>query len=357
MPHRSLGLRQEHVPALPQLPRGAHHRQRRGRRLPVEAMPFSAAPTAPRADPPAAAADRMVFQEFNLFPHLSRASTTYRGAHPRQGCLPGGGHRDRGDVPREGAACTDKRDEYPTRLSGGQKQRVAIARALSMEPKVLLFDEPTSALDPTLVGEVLNVMEELAHEGATMIVVTHEMAFAREAADRVYYMEEGVFVEVGPPGAGHRPAAGRAHPPVPVAVPGRGARPRRGLGSPAGRGSPHPRRRRPRARAQPAGRREPRPSIEGRAQLRVGTSAGAGPGPGAGGAAVRARWRPPGPGWRRSRRRHAVLAGRDGRPPPPRRTSAGSRSPNSRISRATVPVQPVWWLAPMPAPLSPWKNS
>ena len=78
----------------------------------------------------------------------------------------------------------DKRDEYPARLSGGQKQRVAIARALTMEPKVLLFDEPTSALDPTLVGEVLKVMEELAHEGATMIVVTHEMAFAREAADR-----------------------------------------------------------------------------------------------------------------------------------------------------------------------------
>jgi len=94
---------------------------------------------------------------------------------------------------------SEKRDEYPGRLSGGQKQRVAIARALTMEPKVLLFDEPTSALDPTLVGEVINVMEELAHEGATMIVVTHEMAFAREAADRVYFIEEGVFVEVGPP--------------------------------------------------------------------------------------------------------------------------------------------------------------
>ena len=94
---------------------------------------------------------------------------------------------------------SDKRDEYPSRLSGGQKQRVAIARALTMEPKVLLFDEPTSALDPTLVGEVLVVMEELAHEGATMIVVTHEMAFAREAADRVYFIDEGRFVEVGPP--------------------------------------------------------------------------------------------------------------------------------------------------------------
>ena len=93
----------------------------------------------------------------------------------------------------------EKRDEYPARLSGGQKQRVAIARALTMEPKVLLFDEPTSALDPSLVGEVITVMEELAHEGATMIVVTHEMAFAREAADRVYFIQEGAFVEAGPP--------------------------------------------------------------------------------------------------------------------------------------------------------------
>jgi len=93
----------------------------------------------------------------------------------------------------------EKRDEYPARLSGGQKQRVAIARALTMEPRVLLFDEPTSALDPTLVGEVIAVMEELAHEGSTMIVVTHEMQFAREAADRVYFIEEGTFIEVGPP--------------------------------------------------------------------------------------------------------------------------------------------------------------
>jgi len=90
-------------------------------------------------------------------------------------------------------------DFLPDKLSGGEKQRVAIARALAMEPKVLLFDEPTSALDPSLVGEVLNVMEELAHEGTTMIVVTHEMDFAREAADRVLFMEEGVFIEEGPP--------------------------------------------------------------------------------------------------------------------------------------------------------------
>jgi ABC-type polar amino acid transport system ATPase subunit len=93
----------------------------------------------------------------------------------------------------------DKRDEYPARLSGGQKQRTAIARALCMEPKVLMFDEPTSALDPELIGEVLSVMEDLAHEGTTMIVVTHEMHFAREAADRVVFMEEGQIIEQGPP--------------------------------------------------------------------------------------------------------------------------------------------------------------
>jgi ABC-type polar amino acid transport system ATPase subunit len=141
---------------------------------------------------------QMVFQEFNLFPHMKVIDNLIEGPIRVKG------------MPRDQAIATaekfldkvglsDKRDEYPARLSGGQKQRVAIARALTMEPKVLLFDEPTSALDPTLVGEVLKVMEELAHEGATMIVVTHEMAFAREAADRVYFIEEGVFVEAGPP--------------------------------------------------------------------------------------------------------------------------------------------------------------
>jgi ABC-type polar amino acid transport system ATPase subunit len=141
---------------------------------------------------------QMVFQEFNLFPHMKVIDNLIEAPVRVKG------------VPREQAIATaekfldkvglrEKRDEYPNRLSGGQKQRVAIARALTMEPKVLLFDEPTSALDPTLVGEVLKVMEELAHEGSTMIVVTHEMAFAREAADRVYFIEEGVFVEVGTP--------------------------------------------------------------------------------------------------------------------------------------------------------------
>ena len=141
---------------------------------------------------------QMVFQEFNLFPHLKVIDNLIEAPIRVK------------KVPRDEAIATaekylakvglsEKRDEYPGRLSGGQKQRVAIARALTMEPKVLLFDEPTSALDPTLVGEVLNVMEDLAHEGATMIVVTHEMAFAREAADRVYFIDGGVFVEVGPP--------------------------------------------------------------------------------------------------------------------------------------------------------------
>ena len=140
----------------------------------------------------------MVFQEFNLFPHLKVIDNLIEAPIRVKGVA-----RDEAIATAEKylakVGLAEKRDEYPGRLSGGQKQRVAIARALTMEPKVLLFDEPTSALDPTLVGEVLNVMEELAHEGATMIVVTHEMAFAREAADRVYFIDEGVFVEAGPP--------------------------------------------------------------------------------------------------------------------------------------------------------------
>ena len=140
----------------------------------------------------------MVFQEFNLFPHLRvidnliEAPVRVKGVSRDEAIAIAEKFLDK-------VGLRDKRDEYPSRLSGGQKQRVAIARALTMEPKVLLFDEPTSALDPTLVGEVLVVMEDLAHEGATMIVVTHEMAFAREAADRVYFIDEGRFVEVGPP--------------------------------------------------------------------------------------------------------------------------------------------------------------
>ncbi len=140
---------------------------------------------------------QMVFQEFNLFPHmrvidnLIEAPIRVLGVSRDQAIATAEKYLDK-------VGLSDKRDEYPARLSGGQKQRVAIARALTMEPKVLLFDEPTSALDPELVGEVLVVMAELAHEGSTMIVVTHEMQFAREAADRVYYIDAGVFIEVGP---------------------------------------------------------------------------------------------------------------------------------------------------------------
>ena len=141
---------------------------------------------------------QMVFQEFNLFPHMRVLDNLVEGPIRVKGV-----GRDEAIATAEKyldkVGLSDKRDEYPGRLSGGQKQRVAIARALTMEPKVLLFDEPTSALDPTLVGEVITVMEELAHEGATMIVVTHEMAFAREAADRMYFIDGGEFAEVGPP--------------------------------------------------------------------------------------------------------------------------------------------------------------
>src|SRR5215204_5405570 len=140
----------------------------------------------------------MVFQEFNLFPHLSvLGNLTEAPVHVKG--LPRAQAVEIGERYLEKVGLIDKRDEYPARLSGGQRQRVAIARALAMEPRVLLFDEPTSALDPSLVGEVLKVMEGLAHEGRTMIVVTHEMAFAREAADRVYFMDEGTWVEIGPP--------------------------------------------------------------------------------------------------------------------------------------------------------------
>jgi ABC-type histidine transport system ATPase subunit len=140
----------------------------------------------------------MVFQDFNLFPHMSvlenliEAPTRVLGA-PRHEAV------ERAEAYLAKVGLAEKRDEYPLRLSGGQKQRVAIARALCMEPKVLLFDEPTSALDPELIGEVLKVMEDLAHEGATMIVVTHELHFAREAADRVVFLQDGRIVEQGPP--------------------------------------------------------------------------------------------------------------------------------------------------------------
>ena len=140
----------------------------------------------------------MLFQEFNLFPHMTALANCVEA--PMQVLrTPRAEAAQRAEYYLELVGLIDKSGEYPSRLSGGQKQRVAIARALCMEPKVLLFDEPTSALDPELIGEVLRVMEDLAHGGTTMIVVTHEMHFAREAADRVVFMEDGQVVEQGPP--------------------------------------------------------------------------------------------------------------------------------------------------------------
>jgi len=140
----------------------------------------------------------MVFQDFNLFPHMTVLQNCIEGPTRVKG-VPRDEAIAIADRYLEKVQMIDKRDEYPSRLSGGQKQRAAIARALSMDPQVLMFDEPTSALDPELVGEVLSVMKELAHEGSTMIVVSHEMQFCREAADRVVFMEDGVVVEQGPP--------------------------------------------------------------------------------------------------------------------------------------------------------------
>ena len=140
----------------------------------------------------------MLFQEFNLFPHMTVLGNCIE-APTRVLKQPKAVATQRAEYYLEVVGLIDKRDEYPSRLSGGQKQRAAIARALCMEPKVLLFDEPTSALDPELIGEVLHVMEDLAHGGTTMIVVTHEMHFAQEAADRVVFMEDGRVIEQGPP--------------------------------------------------------------------------------------------------------------------------------------------------------------
>lgn len=140
----------------------------------------------------------MLFQEFNLFPHMTALGNCMEAPMQVLG-LSRAEAITRADYYLEMVGLAEKRDQFPSRLSGGQKQRVAIARAMCMEPKILLFDEPTSALDPELIGEVLGVMEDLAHGGTTMIVVTHEMHFAREAADRVIFMEEGVITEQGPP--------------------------------------------------------------------------------------------------------------------------------------------------------------
>lgn len=140
----------------------------------------------------------MVFQQFNLFPHL----TVLKNLTIAQRRVLKRSKEESDQIAREMLArvgLSEKVDEYPARLSGGQQQRVAIARALSMRPDMMLFDEPTSALDPELIGEVLDVMRSLAEEGMTMLVVTHEMSFAEEVADRVVFMDQGVVVEEGPP--------------------------------------------------------------------------------------------------------------------------------------------------------------
>jgi polar amino acid transport system ATP-binding protein len=140
----------------------------------------------------------MVFQRFNLFQHMTALENIIEGPLTVQ-------KRPRDEAVREAMALlervglAEKRNAYPQQLSGGQQQRVAIARALAMKPKLMLFDEPTSALDPELVGEVLAVMRDLAASGMTMIVVTHELGFAREVAHRVVFMDRGAVVEMGPP--------------------------------------------------------------------------------------------------------------------------------------------------------------
>jgi polar amino acid transport system ATP-binding protein len=140
----------------------------------------------------------MVFQRFNLFPHMTVMQNVME-APCRVKREKRDDVRDRAVALLDRVGLSDKKDGYPSQLSGGQQQRVAIARALAMRPKLMLFDEPTSALDPELVGEVLDVMKDLARDGMTMIVVTHEIGFAREVGDSLIFMDDGVVVEQGPP--------------------------------------------------------------------------------------------------------------------------------------------------------------
>ena len=140
----------------------------------------------------------MVFQNFNLFPHMTVLDNVTLAPVKVKG-ISRSAAEDSARRILEMVGLSDKADAYPASLSGGQKQRVAIARALAMEPEVMLFDEPTSALDPEMVGEVLNVMKDLAENGMTMVIVTHEMGFAREVEDRVLFIDQGVIMEQGTP--------------------------------------------------------------------------------------------------------------------------------------------------------------
>lgn len=139
----------------------------------------------------------MVFQRFNLFPHRTALENVIEGPVYVKG-VPAGEARKQGKEILAKVGLSEKIGSYPSQLSGGQQQRVAIARALAMKPKAILFDEPTSALDPELVGEVLNVMRQLASEGMTMVVVTHEMQFAKEVCDRIIFIDDGRIMEEGP---------------------------------------------------------------------------------------------------------------------------------------------------------------
>ena len=159
----------------------------------------------------------MVFQRFNLFPHMTALENVIEAP------VPGQAASARRDAPASGprrcstgSGWPTRRGNYPAQLSGGQQQRVAIARALAMDPKLMLFDEPTSALDPELVGEVLDVMRDLARDGMTMIVVTHEIGFAREVGDQLVFMDDGVVVESGPPRDVIANPQHDAHPGLPV---------------------------------------------------------------------------------------------------------------------------------------------
>ena len=158
----------------------------------------------------------MVFQSFNLFPHLSALENITLAPRIVEED-PGGEARDLGRSLLARVGLSEKERSYPEQLSGGQQQRVAIARALAMSPKVMLFDEPTSALDPEMIKEVLDVMVELAKDGMTMLVVSHEMGFARAAAHTVVFMDNGEIIERGPPEARLQRAKGRAHAEVPEA--------------------------------------------------------------------------------------------------------------------------------------------